>query len=101
MGFEPIRRLLPNAIKSAGIADRVDASRVVSAFDATVRRHWGEAESSYVRSISFSQGVLKVAVSSPTALQAIRLESTRFQNETNRMLGGMMIREIRFHSDSF
>ncbi len=98
MSFEPIRRILPKAIQTAGIARQVNAARVVEEAATLVRNAWGEERAAYVRIVSFSDGVLKICALAPIALQELKLWEIRLQNDLNRLLGGPIVKRLQFIS---
>lgn len=87
MAFQSIRRLLPNAIQSAGLNEPVTTVRVLEEARLALIRLWGEERAAFVTPLSFQTGVLKLQVRAPSALQELRLMETRLQNEINRALG--------------
>lgn len=101
MAFESIRRILPGAVRAAGIGRQVTAARVIALADETVRRLWGEERARYVQAISFCEGELKLTASAPAALQELKLDQVRIQNEINRAFGSKAIHSMRFVSKSF
>jgi hypothetical protein len=98
MALEPIRRFLPRAIQTAGIADKVTAARVLFEAQQSLVRLWGEERAAYVQMVSFSEGTLKVASSAGAALQELKMQSVRFQNDVNRVLGAKVVKKILFVS---
>jgi len=87
MPLEPIRRILPQAVRSAGISEQVTAARVVYETEQVMIRLWGAEKAQYLQVISFQGGTLKLGSSSGAALQELKMQSVRFQNEINRVLG--------------
>ena len=94
MPFEPIRKILPCAIASAGIGTQVTAARVVEVASETLRREWGEDRASYVAVVSFRQGTLKLQTRSSAAAQTLKIEETRIRNAINRSLGSLVVKTI-------
>ena len=95
MSFQPIRKILPQAIQSAGIQRQVTAARVMEEAQAALRRLWGEERAAYARPVSFKEGVLKIAALAPAASQELKLISVRLQNEVNRVLGSKIVHQIQ------
>ncbi len=95
MPFEPIRRILPKAIQSAGISRQVNAARVIEDATGLIKNLWGEKKAAYVQPVSFSEGVLKIRALAPIALQELRLWETRIQNELNRSLGSAVVKRLQ------
>lgn len=98
MPFEPIRRLLPQAVQAAGIREQVTAARVLKEAEQTIKRLWGEEKAGYVRAISFTAGTLKLGSLAPAALQELKMDRVRIQNEINRAIGEKSVKAIMFIS---
>ncbi|HEU0050830.1 MAG TPA: hypothetical protein VFQ60_02110 [Patescibacteria group bacterium] len=96
MGFEPIRRILPKAIATAGITKQVTAARVIEEANRITRALWGEEKTRYLEIVSFANGILKWRVRSASALQELKSWETRFINELNRELGSRTIRAFSY-----
>lgn len=94
MAFEPIKRVLPKAIESAGIKSQVDAVRVITLAEELLRRLWGDDKAVLIRFVSWSQGILKVESASAAAVQEFKLMEARFVNELNRQLDGKIVRAL-------
>lgn len=94
MALEPIRRLIPGAIRSAGISDQATAARVMYEAQQVILRLWGEEKAAYVRVVSFAEGVLKFASLSGAALQELAMQRVPIQNEINRALGTKVVSQI-------
>lgn len=95
MAFQPIRKILPNALQSAGISQQVTAARVIQIAKDTFQRLWGEEKASCIYIVSFQEGILTVRTSSSGAQQEIRVHQVRLQNEINRLLGARRVFSIR------
>ena len=95
MPFEPIRKVLPQAIRSAGIHRQVTAARVIEEAQGALRRLWGEERAEYAKSVSFKEGLLKIEAMAPVASQELKLTSVRIQNEINRALGSKIVQQIQ------
>lgn len=96
MSLEPIRRFLPRALQTAGIADKVTAARVLLEAKQALIRLWGEEKAAYVDMVSFAEGALKVRSSAGAAIQELKMNAVRFQNEINRALGTKVVKKIVF-----
>ncbi len=96
MPLEPIRRFLPQAIKSAGISRPVMTARVLHEAKQVVHNLWGEEKAAYVEVISFSEGTLKIGSRAPAGLQELKMQTIPIQNEINRVLGSKVIKKMLF-----
>ncbi len=95
MAFQPIRKLLPQALQSAGISQQVTSARVVHIAQEAFLRLWGEERAAHLSIVSFHEGMLTIRTTSPGAQQEIRVQQIRLQNEMNRVLGVRRILSIR------
>lgn len=94
MGFEPIRRILPQAVRGAGIDRQVDAVRILELAQKVVTAFWGEEKAQWLHFVSFADCVLKVSARAPAALQELRLWDVRIRNEMNRQIGSARVKSI-------
>ena len=94
MSFIPLKRILPQAIRQAGLDVQVSASRVVDEAQTALVRLWDADRAAYVRPVSFKEGTLKVTVTSPSAAHALRLVEAEWVNEINRALGGRKVMKV-------
>ena len=94
MPFEPIRRILPQAIRQAGIQKQVTAVNVVELAQTTMLALWGAEQAGLLYVRGFSAGELRIETTSPSASQHLRIESIRLQNELNRRLGKKEVTKI-------
>ncbi len=101
MSFEPIKRILPIAIRMAGIGRQVTAVRVVETAKETLVALWGEEKAAFVEPLSFSGGTLRISTGSGSALQELKLWEIRLLNEINRRLGSKSVVALQFVSRSF
>lgn len=91
MAFQPIRRLLPEAIRHAGIDEQVSSVRILALAQETLQRFWGEEKASYVEWVSFKDGMLRMRCHAPAAKQELKLAEVRLLNELNRTLGAKRV----------
>lgn len=98
MSFEPIKRILPQSIRAAGISKQIEAVRVLTVAQDTLKALWGEQKSAFVECTSFADGELKIRASAPAALQELKLWDIRIRNEINRNLGGKVILSLKLVS---
>lgn len=95
MSFEPIRRILPQSLRQAGISKQIEAVRVLSVAQDTIKALWGDQKASFVECVSFASGELKVRAHAPAALQELKLWDVRIRNEINRALGSKVILSLK------
>lgn len=95
MSFEPIKRILPSALRSAGISKQIEAVRVLAVAQETITALWGEEKAAYIECVSFSGGELKVRASAPAAMQELKVWEVRIKNEINRALGSKVILSLK------
>ncbi len=101
MGFQPIRKILPNVVASHGMTAQLRVRRVLEAAAAVLPALWGEERAAYVRPVSFRSGDLKMEARSASALQVLRMDETRIMNEINRRVGERAVVRIRAVSKGF
>lgn len=94
MAFQPIRRLLPGAIRQAGIDEQVSSVRVLVLAKETLEKFWGQEKANYIEWISFKEGTLKIRAHAPAAKQELKAWEVRFMNELNRALGAKRVTKI-------
>ena len=94
MAFQPIRRILPEAIRQAGIDEQVSSVRILSLTKETVERFWGREKAAYIEWISWKDGVIRIKTLSPVALQEMRMWEVRILNEVNRLIGSKKVLKI-------
>lgn len=94
MAFQPIRRILPDAIHQAGIEEQVSSVRILSLAAQTLEQFWGAEKAQYVEWISFKDGILKAKPLAPAAAQELRSWEVRILNELNRALRAKKISKI-------
>ena len=94
MAFQPIRRILPEAIRQAGLDTQVSSVRVLQLAQETLERFWGIETAQYIQWISYKDGVVRVRVAAPVARQELRAWEVRLLNEINRALGAKRVVKI-------
>ena len=101
MAFTSLKRILPQAVRHAGLESSVDAVRVVEEAGQILNRLWDTERAAYVRPISFKEGTLTIAVTSPSATHALRLIEPTWINEINRTLGERRVLKIVTRREGF
>jgi len=91
----PIKKLLGDAVKRAGIAQGVLAARVVEEFNKVCLELYGQATCQGISHISFRQGVVKASCQEAVIAQNLRFNKTRIINEINQSLGQQVIRDLK------
>ena len=94
MGFQSIRRILPQAIRDVGLEEQVTTVQVLQIASQVFQRLWGEERAQLVQARSYAQGVLKVETRVPAAAQELQVRQVRLLNEMNRLLGAKKITKI-------
>lgn len=101
MSFIPLGRLLPQAVKQAGIERSVSAANVVETAQAVITTMLGPERAAFVVVTSFTSNVLTVTITAPAAAHAMRVIATKFMRETNKALGEAKVREMRVKREGF
>lgn len=94
MAFQPIRRLIPAAIRQAGIEEQVSSVRVLTLAKDTLERFWGQEKAQYIEWISYREGTIRIRAHAPAARQELKAWEIRFLNELNRALGAKRVTKI-------
>ncbi len=94
MAFQPIRRILPDAIRQAGIDEQVSSVRILSLAAQTLEQFWGAEKANYVEWVSYKDGVLRAKALAPAAAQELRSWEVRLLNELNRALRAKKVTKI-------
>ncbi len=87
MAFQPIRRILPEAIRQAGIDEQVSSVQVLTLAKDTLEKFWGQEKAQYIEWVSYKDGVIRLHSHAPAARQELRAWEVRFINELNRIIG--------------
>lgn len=101
MSFQPIKRLLPQAIRAHGISKQIQARQVLELAGTVLRSLWGDERSRYVVPLSFREGTLKLESTSAVAMQQLQVDRTRIMNEINRVLGERCVLRIDVRAKGF
>ncbi|MBP9762381.1 DUF721 domain-containing protein [Patescibacteria group bacterium] len=86
MAFQPIRRILPDSIRHAGIDEQVSSVRILTLAQSLLEKFWGSEKAAYIEWISYKDGALRVRSQASAALQELRVWEPRLINELNREL---------------
>lgn len=101
MSFVPLKRVLPQAIRQAGLEASVSAARVVDEAERALVRLWGPEKAGFVHAVSFKEGTLQVSTAAPSASHALRGFETAWMNEINRAFGERRVQQIRVRHEGF
>lgn len=101
MAFTSLKRILPQAIRQAGLEATVSSVRIVEEAQAALVRLWDPERAAYVRVVSSVGHTLNVAVTSPSAVHALRLIEVSWMNEINRALGEQRVQKIVVKREGF
>lgn len=101
MSFEPLSRILRQTVPHTPIAKDIQIARVFHAWEEALLGAWGKEKAAFVATVSFREGALAVDVTSPAAAQQLATDLTRIQNETNRRLGGLVVKAVRIRRKGF
>lgn len=101
MSFEPIRRIIPSFVRGHGLEQPLQAQSVVEVALEVFTAKWGAERASVIVPISFVNGCLKLEVTSPAAMQELRVQEAAIMNEINRRMGSRVVRSLRASSKGF
>lgn len=99
--WESLKFILPRAVKSSGIGERVTAVRVLDMAALALIARWGEDKAAKVRFLSFNSGTLKAETESPAAKQMFYQEKVDFINALNNKLGERAVLALDIRSRGF
>jgi hypothetical protein len=92
--FQSIKKIIPQSLQASGIERQVSASFVVDEARHALERLWGAERASYIELLGFSNGILMIRITSPSAAQMLRTVETAWMNEANRSIGERKIIKI-------
>jgi len=96
MSFTPINRIIPRAVKKAGIKVKLDESKLLAGFDAAAVKLFGESVLRKVKPLYIQDKTLLLACLSDILAQQIKQREKHFLFELNKPFGGGVIEKIRF-----
>lgn len=95
MGFQPIKRILPQVVASHGITERVETRQILQETSKILHARWGAEKTVYIRPVAFRDGMLIIESSSAAASQELRMQHVSILNELNRVFGRRVVRELQ------
>lgn len=101
MPFQPIKRIIPQAMHEAGIDNEVSAALVLEEANKSLARLWGAERARDIEPVSFEAGVLQVEIRSAGALHTVQDIQAQWMNEINRVIGERKVREIVLLREGF
>lgn len=101
MSFQPIKKLLPQAIRAHGISKQIEARQVLEAAATVLQSVWGDERARYAFPLSFREGTLKLESTSAAAMQQLQVDRTRIMNEINRRLGERSVLRLDVRAKGF
>ncbi len=96
MAFSPIKKILPKAVKNAGIGVKLDEAKILAKFEQTASAVFGESVLKKMKPLYIKDGTLYLACLSDLLAEQIKRQERRFLFELNRPLGKGVIEKIRF-----
>lgn len=101
MAWDSLKSIMPKALKTAGIQEKLTAVLVLQTAQRILTARWGADKAAMVDFVSFKTGCLKIVSHSPGAMQALRLGQAAFVNDLNRELGQKAVHKIDIRSQGF
>lgn len=101
MSWESLKSIMPKAVRSAGIQEKMTSVKVLESSSRILKARWGEGKAGLVEFVSFNQGTLKAQTTSPAAMQMLRVEQVAFINDLNRLLGEKAVLKLDIRSLGF
>lgn len=91
----PLKNLLGDAVKRAGISRGILASRVVEEFHKICRELYGDKTCKMIEHVSYRNKTLRIKCREAVVAQNLRFNKTRLINEINNALKGQAIKDIQ------
>jgi len=101
MSFEPLKHILSRSVRATPQSVDLQLARVLDTAQTVLAKLWDADRAAHVRTLSFSEGVLKFETTSPAAKQELSIDATRLKNEINRQLGAQAVKRILVQSKGF
>lgn len=101
MSFTSLGALLPQAIRQAGVGTSVTAAKVVDVAGEAAARVFPPEQLAFIHPVSFVNGALRVAITSPAAAHAIRLRGVKWIAEIDRLVGMKKVQRIDVKRQGF
>lgn len=96
MTFVPLKNLLSNRMKRAGISRQVLAAQAVEKFNKILAEIFGPGILKKARAIYLRNKVLTVSCLSSVLIQEIYLKRNKIIRELNHQLGGEVVETLKF-----
>lgn len=89
------RRLLSASVQRARIKTQVEATEIMNFFARLLIDQWGAKAKTKTKPLSFSDGVLRVAVTSTVMASELRLYEAEFIKKINQRFNSSRIKKIK------
>jgi len=94
MSFSSMKDLLPQAMRQAGVVQRLDAAKVVYVAQSVAGQLFSPIQRPYIIPVAFVGKTLRVEITSPSAAHAIRLYARAWMEGINARLSQKIVTEI-------
>ena len=96
MTFTPISKIIPKAVKTAGITIKLDEAKLLENFDKVAVAIFGERVLKKIKPLYIKNGTLMVACLSDILAENIKHAEKKFLYELNKPFRKGVIEKIRF-----
>jgi hypothetical protein len=96
MAFTPIKKIIPRAIKTAGISSQINEAKILANFEEVAARIFGDQVLKKLKALYIKNGALYLACLSDVLTQRLMSQEKRFLFELNKPIGKGVIEKIRF-----
>ncbi len=91
----PLKNLLGDAVKRAGISRGILASRVVEEFNKVCKELYGDKTCKMIEHVSYRNKTLRLKCCEAVVAQNLRFNKARIINEINNALKAQAIKDIQ------
>ncbi len=96
MSFTPLRSILAQNVREAGIGHQVLAARIIETFNQIIEETFGLGFSKKAKAMSLRSKTLAVSCLSSVIAQEIYLKRNKIIRELNRRVGGEAVEALKF-----
>jgi hypothetical protein len=91
----PLKNLLGDAVKRAGISRGILASQVVEEFNKVCQELYGNETRKMIEHVSYRNKTLRIKCREAVVAQNLRFNKARLINEINNVLKGQAVKDIQ------
>lgn len=96
MSFTPLRSILVQNVREAGIGRQILAAQIIETFNQILEEIFGPMILKKAKAMSLRNKILTVSTLSSVVVQEIYLKRNKIIKELNRRLGGEAVEALKF-----